>query len=469
MKYSALFAILAISTIVVGALSSVATAEVGNPYWTGGDTTCSSGNQNWSDVDNWEDAEGASPNSGPVDLKAFRVCDPCETIICATRGGCPPPDPCQLYCWGGPHDGEECETQEECEPCAGGTWTAIYNCMDDDDPCGGTPYETDNFTTIRVEADPDHSITMRKTGDREMALSGYLYLEGYSPNSAILDIQAQDCKPQILSACGKVQITVAASNDVYVQNRFEIGCSTSQTDVTLTGSGDLDVATNGSKTIVMANWSNKTTLIVDAIGLAVDALEVHGGNSASKLATFLWNSGTATVTSRTSLKMKGHSLFQINDASSYVVTSDLTVDTNSWATEAKIKMLSSSWRFQAVNINITSGSTDDATLTMETAKLKCTGTVTITGGSTATAKLAIPLGIVTELTHIELKTRGALDLNESVDIDQFNGKLTLSADSTSGSELDIATGENLKVDKLNIKKDVAYTPVFDTDARVEVN
>ena len=463
-------AITVISTIVLAGLTSVTTAEVGNPAWTGGAKTCSFGNQDWSDVDNWEDAGGISPNSGAVDLQGVVVCDPCDQGQCnPPRGGClPPPDPCQYYCDGGFREGLPCDDQGDCPSCGGGSWTAIYDCMVFDDPCLGDDEEPDLFTTIRVESDDDHTMTLRKTGNRVMQASNALWLKGYSSNAAILDIQQTGAKPSDLIACGQVEIMLATSKTLEVTDQFLVGACTLQTVAKVTGAGTLNVYEFGDKTTVTHSGSNTSTLELYTGLRSLGTLQVSGGDGAGQLAKFYHVTGTVDHVEH--VRMRGHSTIQVDPTTEdYFIDDDLTVDTGNDPTVANISMGAAARRFQADNIIITSGASDNATLTMNAGILACpNGTLTITGGATTTAKLDILFAAGTpDLANITLNARGALILNHDVNINDHDGQLKLEADSVSGSELKIATDNmELTVDRLTVKGGVKYDPDLASGAKI---
>lgn len=91
-----------ILSFAVGVLPVVAFAD-NDKIWTGEGLLCASGNDNWSNGDNWQG--GTAPTSGGVQIGAATFCgETCEPCACFAS-----------ECSGGPRNGLSCSTTDDCD------------------------------------------------------------------------------------------------------------------------------------------------------------------------------------------------------------------------------------------------------------------------------------------------------------------------------------------------------------------
>ncbi len=448
--------ILTCSALLLGGLSARSLGDLNPCTWTGASTICDQAtpDNEWSDVANWTECGSQAPGTDDdVAIQASSLCDPCDDGICVGEW-CGDP-PCPTYCSGGPHNGESCTTNEDCETDCAGMYTIVsYDCSADT-----------TYGDVSITANADYGMELQKDSTAEMVVDGNLSLTGYSSSKkAVLDVPTDDLSARNVYACGDVDITISTGRIVTVINLLNVGCAGRDTTTTLTG-GTLDVD-GQNQTVRVQGYSSATTdFEMDGDRLELDYLEVLGGGDANGRATF-HHKANRVVYGLDDVLMRGDSVIDVDALVDYSLD-ELKVESVSTGsdTDAKIYMDSSkTLTATACNVVVTGDHSYDAKLTPKSGTLSC-GTLTLTGNDgtySADAELVIPeTGGSVSLTNVTLNERGYLTANVNATI---TGELTLAADSTTGAELWIRDNKSLTVDQLVVKAGVTYTPDFGTSA-----
>ncbi len=426
------------------ALADSAAAGTGPEKWTGGAQKCITGDSNWSTGGNWD--SGSSPaDNDDVEISAIWVCDPCLFHQCSLN-----------ECLSGPHEGESCSEPADCA-CDGGSFTAVF------DYGIGT---TKTFGQVEVKADSSNDMTLRKTGVGTFRATTGLWVTGNSTKKAILDIDAQDAEPSDLTASGTAEIDVASTKTLEVLDQFRVAAFSTDTLVTLKGSGTVDVGVAGHTTTISSGTSKTATLKVEDILLKVGDLEIFGGTGTSELAKFYFPSGNATVDNLKDVTMRGESEILVEDASDLEATNDLTVDTDGENTEAEISLLSG-WTFLCVDVFVTAGSTESSTLTITGGTFDSSGTVMLDGTSSsykATLKIE-DTADEPDLTHVIIKDWGVLDIEKNATL---SGTLTIPANNDEAKVVSTG-GFDVTANKIVINTGVTFDPTgLDTGSVIQV-
>ncbi|NOT01892.1 MAG: hypothetical protein HOP29_14855 [Phycisphaerales bacterium] len=419
-------------------------------HWSGLGLDCGVGNAYWSNGNNW--LGGSAPTSGPVVISAGVYCGSgCSACGCAMICY----EECEERCAGGPNNGQACTTMEDCDCCDGGSLVATY-----DYPDAATNH---TFSGIEVYASSSNDMTLQKQGGNHFDVTTLLYLGGNATKKVILDVEAENFSPTDVTACGKADIDVAGSITFTVDDDLVTGCSTTETTLTLKGSGYVDIGSSGATRVDATANTVKSTLVLDgSVQLQPRSLEIFGGSGSSYEAKFYHQSTTASIVATTLdvLLMRGRSKIDVDKNVAYVVDTDILVDTSGNNTDAHIEMYYSGGSSQSItaeDLEITAGASHTATLTMDRGALVLTGTATIGfAGAAQTAKLAIDTnGAVPTIANLTLKDRGVLQLQDTTTITQ---KLTVDGDNA-GVAFDQAS-KTLNANVIVFNKGATFTPAL---------